>query len=157
MLDPRRSINRYFPLGREKTHNKGDPLMNIAIWIVQVILAIAFAMAGMTKAFGDLGSLAASMPWIGDVPAALTRFIGVAEMIGALGLILPALTRVRPILTPLAAMGLATIMLLAAIFHATRGEFGDIARNLVLLAVALIVAYGRCKRVPIEPRSKSLE
>ena len=128
--------------------------MKIIIWIVQVLLALAFAMAGMTKAFGDLGSLAGSMPWVADVPPALVRFIGVAEMTGALGLVLPALTRIRPSLTPLAAAGLATIMILAAVFHTTRGEFGDLVRNLVLLAVALFVVYGRWQRVPIEPRAK---
>ena len=83
---------------------------------------------------------------------ALVRFPGWAEMVGALGLILPAATRIKPFLTPLAAAGLATVMLLATGFHLFRGEAGDSVRTLVLLALTVLVAYGRWKKAPIEPR-----
>jgi hypothetical protein len=81
------------------------------------------------------------------------RFIGVAELAGALGLILPAATRIQPRLTALAAVGLATMMALAIPFHLMRGETGAIVFNLVLGSLAAFVAWGRERRAPIEPRS----
>jgi putative oxidoreductase len=74
---------------------------------------------------------------------ALLRFIGVAELAGGLGLILPAATRIRPMLTPLAALGLATIMTLAFVFHIQRGEWDALPVNAVLGALAAFVAWGR--------------
>ena len=80
------------------------------------------------------------------------RVIGVAELLGALGLILPAATRVKPMLTPLAASGLATVTLLAAIFHISRGELGALPIPLVLGGLAAFVAWGRAAKAPIAPR-----
>jgi len=93
--------------------------------------------------------------WPGDIPAWLVRFIGLAELAGGLGLILPALTRIQPQLTPLAGAGLALVMFLAAGFHLSRGEFGFIVPNIVLLALAAFVAYGRWQVAPIAPRGAS--
>ena len=126
--------------------------MKIFLWIVQVVLAAVFLMAGAAKAFSPIEELIPSMAWMADVPAGLIRFIGWAEIVGAIGLILPAAFRIKPNLTPLAAAGISTIMVLAAGFHVTRGEMGDVMRNVVLLAVALFVVYGRLKKAPIQPR-----
>ena len=126
--------------------------MKILLWIVQVLLAVVFFMAGSMKAFVPLEELIPKMAWMGDVPEALVRFLGWAEMVGALGLILPAATRIKPFLTPLAAAGLATVMFLATSFHLFRGEIGDSVRTLVLLVMTALVAYGRWKKAPIEPR-----
>ena len=82
----------------------------------------------------------------------LTLGQGTAELAGALGLLLPALTRIKPSLTPLAAAGLVTIMALASVFHATRGESGGIVVNLVLGSVAAFIAWGRYKKAPIAAR-----
>ncbi|MCB0214496.1 MAG: DoxX family protein, partial [Anaerolineae bacterium] len=101
--------------------------------------------------------LAQGMIWVGDVPVWLVKFIGLAELAGGLGMILPALTRIQPYLTPLAGVGLALIMIFAAIFHLTRGEFGFIVPNLILLVLAVFVAYGRWKLAPIAPRGHSRE
>jgi putative oxidoreductase len=90
--------------------------------------------------------------WPAAVPAALVRFIGVAEFLGGLGLILPAATRVKPMLTPLAGVGLAVAMLLAAGFHTSRGEFGALPMPLVLGGLAAFVVWGRAVRAPIAPR-----
>ncbi len=87
--------------------------------------------------------------WPADVSPGLLTFTGVAEILGAIGLILPALTGILPWLTPLAALGLAVIMLLAAIFHLTRREYQNIVVNLVLLVLAAFVAYGRWVLVPL--------
>ncbi len=123
--------------------------MNIALWIVQVALAAVFVMSGGFKVVQPIETLGAEMAWVADVSPALIRFIGISEVLGAVGIILPALTRILPWLTPLAAAGLGTVMVLAGIFHLTRGEFMAVVPNLVLLALALFVVYGRLKLHPI--------
>jgi putative oxidoreductase len=126
--------------------------MKIALWIVQVLLAIAFFMSGMMKLVSPIEEIAKNAgTWALEMPA-LVRFIGVAEVAGALGLILPAATRIKPILTPLAACGLLLVMILAALFHASRGEFSSIGANVLLGGLAAFVAWGRLKKVPILPR-----
>ena len=128
--------------------------MNIALWVVQVLLAAAFGAAGFSKLTMPIAELVEMVgPWATDVPALLVRFIGLSELLGAIGLILPALTRIQPRLTTLAAVGLGLVMILAAIFHATRGEFSGIAPNVVLLALTGFVAYGRANLAQILPRS----
>jgi len=88
------------------------------------------------------------------VPGPLVRFIGAAELAGAIGLLLPGLLRIRPVLTPLAGIGLATVMLLATGFHVTRGEYGVLAMPLGLGALAAFVAWGRLRAVPIASRRR---
>jgi hypothetical protein len=100
------------------------------------------------KLLTPMDQLAANMAWVNAVPELLVRFIGLAEVLGALGLILPAATRIQPQLTPLAAGGLALIMVLASIFHLSRGETFMLMPNAVVF-----VAYGRWKWAPIAPRS----
>ncbi|MDX1524447.1 MAG: DoxX family protein [Anaerolineae bacterium] len=126
--------------------------MKIALWIVQILLALFFLGAGFSKAFSPLADLGAQMVWVNDVSAFFVRFPGIVEILGAIGLILPAATRIQPRLTPLAAGGLMLITLFATIFHLTRGEFGNAVFTLVLLALAGFVAYGRWKLAPIAPR-----
>jgi len=106
--------------------------MNIILWIVQILLAVMFLMAGVMKAF-QYERAKASLFWVKDVPRGLVTFIGICELLGGLGLVLPVLTGILPGLTPLAALGLALIMLFAMIFHATRREPQAIVFNLVLL------------------------
>ena len=122
--------------------------MNIVLWIVQVLLAIAFLMAGVTHGFQQ-EKAKAQFKWPADVAPPVLTFIGSAEILGAIGLILPALTGILPWLTPLAALGLAVIMVLAVIFHLTRRENQAIVLNLVLLVLAAFVAYGRWVLVPL--------
>jgi putative oxidoreductase len=129
--------------------------MKYALWIVQILLALAFLAAGFMKLTMPIDQLAQSMVWPGDVPAWLVRFIGLAELAGALGLVLPALTRIQPQLTPLAGAGLALVQFLVIGFHLTRGEFGFIIPNIILLALAAFVAYGRWNLVPVAPRGAS--
>lgn len=126
-------------------------LLNISLWILQLLLGAVFGMAGISKATQPIAELA-QIPWAADMPEALVRFIGVSELLGGVGLLLPALTRIRPGLTPLAAVGLTTIMAFAAVFHATRGEVGGIVVNVVLGGIAAFIAWGRYKKAPILPR-----
>jgi uncharacterized membrane protein SirB2 len=116
--------------------------MNVTLWIVQAALAVAFGLAGVLKATQPREKLMRSLPWVEDVSDGTLRLTGVAEF-AALGLILPAATGIAVWLTPLAASGLALIMVLAAGLHARRKEPGAIATNVLLLALAVLVAWGR--------------
>jgi hypothetical protein len=86
------------------------------------------------------------------VPEAFVRFIGLSELLGGLGLILPAALRIKPVLTPWAAVGLAVVMVLASGFHVSRGESSVIGMNFILAAVAVFIAWGRFKKAPIYPK-----
>lgn len=126
---------------------------NGAFWGAQVLLAALFGMAGLMKLTAPFPELVAKLVWPGSVPEALVRFIGAAELTGAVGVLLPALTRVQPRLTGLAAAGLVLVMALAVPFHLSRGEVQALGVNLPLAALALFVAWGRLKKAPILPRA----
>src|SRR5882757_3666810 len=115
--------------------------MKIASWIVQILLALVFIASGSMKLFA-FDQFAASAPALAD-QRGLVTFIGIAELAGALGLILPALTNIMPVLTTWAAVGLATIMVLATGFHLMRGEFSHAIVTVILLALAAFVIYAR--------------
>jgi uncharacterized membrane protein len=117
--------------------------MNIALWIVQGLLAVMFGIAGVTKSTQPKDKLAERLPWVEDFSSNTVRLIGVVELAAALGLILPAVTGIAPILTPLAAAGLAVVMVLAATTHIRRKELSGVAFNAVLFALAAFVAWGR--------------
>ncbi len=126
--------------------------LNIILWIAQILLAFMFGMAGFMKATQPIENLIASgMNWAGDVPA-LTRFIGTCQLLGVVGLILPSLLRIKPVLTVWAATGLATCMLFAIIFHITRGEAALIGSPLFLGIIAAFIAWGRSKKAVIQPK-----
>ncbi len=116
--------------------------MNIALWVVQIILGLAFIMFGSMKAF-QYEKAKASMPWVKESSKGLVMFIGVAELLGGLGLILPYALGIASILTPIAAIGIGVIMILAAGFHIKRKENQAIGMNILFLALAIFVAIGR--------------
>jgi uncharacterized membrane protein YphA (DoxX/SURF4 family) len=140
-------------LANDAQFGKQSKGLNIALWVVQILLAIMFCYVGVMKAFLPLDQVAKTMLWIPSVPAGLVRFIGFAELAGALGLILPSATRIQPKLTALAALALATVVLLGAILHFTRGEGALTPLNFVLAALAIFVVWGRSKKAPIQPRN----
>ena len=117
--------------------------MNVFLWIVQAVLAAAFALAGVQKATQPKEKLASRLPWVEDFSQGTVRFIGIVELLGGLGLILPAATGIAPILTPIAATGLAVVMVLAAATHIRRKEPSGVAVNAVLFMLAAFVAWGR--------------
>ena len=117
--------------------------MNVALWIIQIVLAAAFLIAGTTKVLTPKEKLRERMAWVDDFSQTSVRLIGTAEILGALGLILPAATGIAPILTPIAAVGLIIIMIGAAITHVRRREPAIVPVNVVLLVLAAIVAWGR--------------
>jgi len=121
--------------------------MNIFLWILQVLVGLAFIAAGYNHGF-NIEKARTQMVWMKDVPNGLLVFIGISEILGGIGLILPAVTGIMPALTAWAGTGLATVMTLAILFHATRKEYQAIVVNLVLFALAAFVAYGRFVLVP---------
>ena len=121
--------------------------MNVFLWILQILLALVFLMAGSMKLMKSRAEIAASQPdkmgWIEHVSDGTARLAGGAEVLGAVGLVLPAVTGIAPVLVPLAAAGLAATMILAAIFHSRRGESQSTMMNIVFAILALIVVWGR--------------
>ena len=118
--------------------------MNITLWIIAGLLAAAFAAAGAMKLAQPKAKLAESgMEWTEDFSEGQVKGIGTVEVLGAIGLILPAARDFASILSAVAAAGLAITMLLAAVVHARRGEKSNIVVNLVLAALAVFVAVMR--------------
>jgi hypothetical protein len=118
--------------------------MNVALWIVAGVLAAAFLAAGAMKLSQPRKKLADSgMGWVEDFSDGAVKGIGALEVLGALGLILPAALNIAPVLVPVAATGLALVMVGAVITHARRREPQLIVVNVVLLALAAVVAWGR--------------
>jgi DoxX-like family len=118
--------------------------MNLALWIAAGVLAAVFAGASIMKlAVSKEKMAAAGLDWVADVNPNAIRLLGLAELLGAIGLILPAVTHIAPVLVPLAAVGLALVLVGAIVIHARRKEIPNIALNLVLLALAVFVAWAR--------------
>lgn len=115
--------------------------MDIVLWVVQALLAVAFLASGLMKVLQPKEKLAPRMKYVEDYSQNAIRAIGIAEILGAIGLVLPRLTGILPWLTPLAAAGLALIMIGAALTHLRRGEKQSIVINIVLLLLAAFVFF----------------
>ena len=119
------------------------------LWIAQVLLALAMLSAGIIKLISADELLTSYYPLF---PAMFMRFIGVCEILGAIGLVVPAALRIRPELTPLAAAGIAIIMASAVISTIAMGAPSAIAMPLILFLLAVFIAYGRWNLAPLAPR-----
>ena len=117
--------------------------MNIFLWILQAVLAAAFLGAGLMKLTQPKSKLQENMGWVEDFSDNAVKGIGAAEVLGAIGLILPAATGIAVILTPIAAAALTVTMVGAVIVHLKRGEQSQIAPSVVLGILALVVAIFR--------------
>lgn len=118
--------------------------MNVALWIVQALLAALFLWAGGIKLILPVEEMTKQIP----MPGLFLRFIGVCEVLGALGLILPRLVNIRPMLTPLAAAGLVIIMIGATVVTLMAGDVTVALMPLVVGLLAAFIAYGRWRLVP---------
>jgi putative oxidoreductase len=117
--------------------------MNIALWIAQGLLAAMYLMAGSMKTF-QTAKAKEQLPWAKNRPDSFVRFVGISELLGALGLILPMVTGILAWLTPLAAIGLLLIQLLAIFTeHLPKKEYNVIPINVVLIAISVFIALGR--------------
>ena len=119
--------------------------MNIALWAVQALLALVYLAAGGLKVVRPREQLVASgnFDWMKDTSDAGVKAVGAVEVLGALGLILPELTGIAPILTPIAAVGLVVVQIGAIRVHLTRNERQPLPANGILLLLAAFVAVGR--------------
>ena len=133
------------------TPSKG---IHIGLWVLQVLLGLAFLGAGFMKLSTPIEELTTmGMTWAGDMPA-LARFIGLSEFAGGLGLILPSATRILPKLTWIAAALLCLVMVLAFGYHVViEGKLDNVGGSVVLGLLAAAVAVGRFKYAPISPRN----
>src|SRR5437879_849042 len=136
-LSPRRQTDPW-------AASRGRSTMNVALWIVQGLLAALFLFAGGAKLVLPLDQMAGPVA----LPGWFLRFIGVAEVLGALGLVLPGLLRIRPGLTPLAAAGLVMIMIGATVVMWAGGMVAVALMNVVVALLAAFVAYGRWRLAP---------
>jgi hypothetical protein len=126
--------------------------MNIVLWILQVLLAVAFIAHGMLF-LAPSPEIAAQMN--ATLPRWFQLFLGVAEVLAGIGLTVPGLTRILPVLVTWAAVGVMIVTISATIFHIARGEISSAAITFVLLAMATTVAYARWRMLPIPSRRRS--
>src|ERR1700757_800327 len=118
--------------------------MNALLWTLQIVLALIFAGAGAIKLIQPRDKLAKTLGgWVDDFPAQLLKPLGLAELLGAIRLIVPPLVHIAPILTPAAASALLLTMIGAMVTHARRREFTNVAVNVLLAVIAAVVAWGR--------------
>jgi len=135
--------------------------LSVLLWTLQALWGVFFTFTGFGKVLcydpAVWNHQLHQVAWFSAVPQSLFVFIGACEGLGGIGLILPAVTGIKPKLTPFAAVGLTLIMILAAIFHIVRGEYSFfLPVNLVLGGVAAFIAYGRLRAMPIAARSISI-
>ena len=127
--------------------------MNIALWIIQVLLALLFLFAGVMKFVIPIEEMTKQMPVA--IPGLFLRFIGVCEILGGLGLVLPGLLRIKPSLTPLAAVGLAIIMIGATAITLMGGAVAPALYPLVVGLLLVFAAYGRWRLLAVSSRSQN--
>jgi len=122
--------------------------INIALWIAQVLIALTLIWGAYAKLLQPLEETAKMLPWALDNPG-LVKFTGLIDLLGGLGIILPAVLKIQPKLTVFAAYGVIALMIAASVFHVSRGEVSLIGMNIFFLILAAFVAWGRTKKVPI--------
>ena len=133
------------------TTNPGRTL-RLGLWTAQILVAFAFVGSGLVKLTTPIPQLAAMMPWAGQYSETFVRSIALVDLAGGIGILLPALTRIWPRLTVLAALGCSVLQVFALVFHLSRGEAEVTPLNVVLLALSLFVLWGRNSKAPIAPR-----
>jgi uncharacterized membrane protein YphA (DoxX/SURF4 family) len=125
----------------------------IGLWIVQSLLALTFVGTGVWKLATPIAALAAKMPWMGQVSPSFLYATAGFDLLGGLGVLLPSVTRIKPGLAVLAALGCVALQASAIVFHVSRGEGANTPFNFLLVALALYVAWGRRLRAPIAARA----
>jgi len=126
--------------------------LSIGLWVVQGLLFLLFTGTGVWKLVTPVPTLAAAMPWMGEVSPGFLYFTALADFAGGVGVLLPSLTRIKPGLTVAAALGCIALQASAIVFHFSRGEGANTPFNFLLVALAAFVAWGR-RKVPIAPRA----
>lgn len=117
--------------------------INIALWIAQILVAVSFCWAAYLKLAVPVLQLARVWPWAGELPVAAVRLLGLIDLAGGIGVLLPALTRIKPRLVVLAALGCVALQICAMVFHAARGETSVLPVNVVFVVLCGFIAWGR--------------
>lgn len=120
--------------------------MHVLLWIAQVLLASGLVFGGIMKLFEPKDELAARWPWTGEVPLLLVTFTGIVDLLGAMGLVLPGLLRIKSALVPIAAMGVVLLMICAVVFHIARGEATLTGPNVFFALLAGFIAWGSWRK-----------
>jgi hypothetical protein len=132
---------------------KGSAGLVISLWVVQALLFLVFTGTAVWKLVTPVPALAAMIPWAGQVPVTFLWATAVIDLCGGIGILLPALTRIKPGLTVLAALGCAALQVCAIVFHVSRGEAANTPFNFLLVALSIFVFWGRRSKAPIQPRA----
>lgn len=127
-------------------------ILNIILWVAQILVATMFFFAFYAKLLQPVEETSKTMPWVAEQPT-LATIAGIADLLGALGLILPAALRIQPKLTNLAAYGGVVLMIAGIVFHLMRGEAEVIGLNIILIALLAFIIWGRTKKAPISAKS----
>lgn len=135
-----------------QTAKPPSKLLHYGLWATQLLLAAMFLMAGGMKMAAPIEQLQEQMPWVSGALGSFVRVIGFTEVLGAIGLIVPAATRILPRLTPLAALGLVGVMLVASVMHLVRGEAAVIPMTLTFAGMSAFVVWGRLIAAPTQGR-----
>lgn len=125
--------------------------LNIALWVAQGLISLTLIWAGYAKLFQPIEETAQMLPWALDNPG-LLKFTGIVDLLGGIGIVLPAALRIQPKLTVFAAYGTIALMIAASVFHISRGEASLIGMNIFFLVLAGFIAWGRNKKAPIEAK-----
>jgi putative oxidoreductase len=134
------------------TNSTSPKWLNITLWISQSLIALTLIWAAYAKLLQPIEETAKMLPWAAENPG-LLKFTGCIDLLGGLGIILPAAFRIQPKLTIFAAYGTIVLMIAASAFHISRGEASLIGMNIFFLILAAFVAWGRTKKAPILPKN----
>lgn len=132
-------------------NSKTSKAVNILLWIAQGLIALTLLWAAYAKLLQPIEETAKMLPWALDNPGLLT-FTGIVDFLGGIGIILPAAFKIQPKLSVFAAYGTIALMIVASIFHISRGEASLIGMNIFFLLLAAFVVWGRTKKAPILPK-----
>lgn len=129
--------------------------LQIGLWVAQGLLALTFAGTAVWKVATPIPALAAMIPWAGQVSPGFLYMTALFDFLGGVGVLLPSLTRIKPGLTVLAALGCAALQVAAIVFHLSRGEGANTPFNFFLVALSSFVAWGRWTKAPIAPKPRT--
>ena len=132
--------------------NRAGIVLKTGLWVSQALIFVSFVMIGFMKLVTPIPDLARIIAWAGQLPEAVVRLMGLIDIAGGVGILLPALTRIKPQLTDLAALGCVCLQICAIIFHFSRGEASFTPLNFVFLTLSAFVLWGRRTRAPITAR-----
>jgi hypothetical protein len=131
---------------------KPSLIFNILLWLAQLFIAVMFCFIGYIKVSSPISELSNIMVWAAEFPEAFVRIIGLIDIAGGIGILLPGIARIKPGLGGLAALGCTLLQVCAIVFHFSRGEGAATPMNFVFLAVCLFILWGRSKAIPIRAR-----